>query len=136
MSSKWSSFVVPEGDELGCATKVLTELRITTALSKICLQAQRLSRDREISGVEAPGDRLIEGDLGNRPTGGRAHLGARRGAERIAQLGHEASSPTGSLSSASRRSIATSWTTRAWYRGPSGSLDSGSSSGSGASPFA
>src|SRR5690348_1536404 len=128
--------VVIERYELGCPAQVAGELRVAAALGEAGLESQRLGGDRDVARTDAPGGDGVERDVRDRLSGGRADGGARGGSERIAQLGHAASSSTGSASCASSRSIATSRTTRAWYRGPSGSLDSGSSSGPGARPLA
>ena len=123
--------------ELRAPAEILGELRIAALLGELGLELQRLGRDPEVVRADLTGEHALERDLGTTGRPPASHVVAapcsasgyvmRHGGLQLDRIDR---------SGTRRRSIATSWTTRAWYFGPSGSLDSGSSSGSGASPFA
>ena len=106
--------VVREGDQLGAPAQVFGELRVSTPLGEIGLQGERFRRDAHVVRVHVAGENGVQRDLGQALPARRANGVTWPRREGVGQLGHDASSSTGSAALESRRSIATSCTTRAW----------------------
>ena len=106
--------VVREGDELGAAAEVLRELAVPALLCEGGLEEERLSGDAHIALTDLSGEHRVERDCRDGPAARGQDGVAGSVGERVGQLGHDASSSTGSSGRESRRSTATMATTRAW----------------------